>query len=127
MASPEKEPAISELVPEAVTESASRVDQPAINPEIDEKQDSDNSHNVHDVKKNRASVLDGLKLPLPPAYDLSIQGLSIGVPPQERYLPLPVPIPYPAFLSKDKDLTYQEQTIIHDVDVRCGSGEVLAM
>jgi hypothetical protein len=83
--------------------------------------------NEKEKKNNRKSILDSLQLPPPPAYDLSIQGLSIGVPRPERYLPLPVPIPYPAFLSKEKDLSYLEQTIIHDVDARCGSGEVLAM
>jgi hypothetical protein len=76
----------------------------------------------------RRTAIDGLTLPPPPAFDLFIEGLSIGVPPPERYLPLPVPIPVPRFLlSRKKDLDHLTQTIIHDVDVKCGSGEVLAM
>jgi len=78
-------------------------------------------------KNRRKIVLDSLELPSPPAYDLFVRGLSIGVPPPERYLPLPVPIPYPAFLRKKKDLGYLEQTILRDVDAKCGSGEMLAM
>jgi len=90
-----------------------------------EKESTSSLHNS--VTNTRKTAIDSLELPPPPAYDLSIGGLSIGVPPPERYLPLPVPIPYPAFLSKDRNLEYLEQTIIHDVDARCGSGEVLAM
>jgi hypothetical protein len=78
--------------------------------------------------ESRRTAVDGLtSLPPPPAFDLFIQGLSIGVPAPERYLPLPVPIPVPQFLSRKKDLDYLTQTIIRDVDVKCGSGEVLAM
>lgn len=77
--------------------------------------------------ESRRTAIDGLTLPPPPAFDLFIQGLSIGVPAPERYLPLPVPIPVPQFLSRKKDLDYLTQTIICDIDVKCGSGEVLAM
>lgn len=76
---------------------------------------------------NKRGALDVLKLPPPPAFDLFIQSLAIGVPPPERYLPLPVPIPVPRFLLRKKDTAYISQTIIRDVDVKCGSGEVLAM
>jgi len=99
---------------------------------IVQREQEGNEMNANEKEKNnsnnhRKTILDSLQLPPPPAYDLSIRGLSIGVPPPTRYLPLPVPIPYPAFLSKEKNLSYLEQTIIHDVDARCGSGEVLAM
>jgi hypothetical protein len=76
------------------------------------------------------SAVDELgTLPPPPAFDLCIQGLSIGVPAPEQFLPLPVPIPVPRFLlsRKKKDLDYLTQTIIRDVNVKRGSGEVLAM
>jgi hypothetical protein len=74
--------------------------------------------------------VDGLRtLPPPPAFDLYIQGLSIGVPAPERYLPLPVPIPVPRFLlsRNNEELDYLTRTIIRDVHVKCGSGEMLAM
>jgi hypothetical protein len=86
------------------------------------------SPSITSTSVRRRTAVDGLTLPPPPAFDLFIEGLSIGVPPPERYLPLPVPIPVPQFLlSRKKDLDHLTQTIIHDVDAKCGSGEVLAM
>lgn len=136
MASSEKSSNVAEVVQETtghppVVPEPSSLDHAVeeTNVQVDEKHvnEIDKAGDAPLDKKNRKSLLDALKLPPLPAYDLSIQGLSIGVPPPERYLPLPVPIPYPAFLSKEKDLSYLEQTIIHDVNVQCGSGEVLAM
>ncbi|KAG8839536.1 hypothetical protein FRC18_010315 [Serendipita sp. 400] len=75
----------------------------------------------------KPSVVDTSTLPLPPAYDLFIKDFTIGVPRPQTYLPLPVPIPYPAFLSKKRDMAYLNETIIRNVDVKCGSGEVLAI
>jgi hypothetical protein len=89
---------------------------------IGEKESSRDRPNTH-----RRSMMDGLTLPPPPAFDLLITNLSIGIPRPARYLPLPVPIPIPEFLSRKKDLEYLKQTIIRDVNTRCGSGEVLAM
>ncbi|CAG7851806.1 ABC transporter G family member 6 Short=ABC transporter ABCG.6; Short=AtABCG6; AltName: Full=White-brown complex homolog protein 6; Short=AtWBC6 [Serendipita indica DSM 11827] len=60
-------------------------------------------------------------------FDLFIKGYTIGVPRPKRYLPLPVPIPYPAIFSKRNDTSYLSETILRDVDVNCGSGEVLAI
>lgn len=80
-----------------------------------------------ETRYTRHSVLDTLTLPPPPAYDLFINGLSIGVPPPTNYLPLPVPIPVPRVFLRNQSKDYLDQTIIRDVNVHCGSGEVLAM
>ncbi|KAG8836185.1 hypothetical protein FRC17_009528 [Serendipita sp. 399] len=75
----------------------------------------------------RHGTVDKSTLPLPPAYDLFIKDFTIGVPRPKKYLPLPVPIPYPAFFSKAKDTAYLNETIIRNVDAKCGSGEILAI
>jgi len=70
----------------------------------------------------RKIVLDSLRLPSPPAYDLTIHSLSIGVPPPAR-----LPVPIPAFLKKKSYSSELEQNILRDVDASCANGEMLAM
>jgi hypothetical protein len=94
---------------------------------IEESSDAEQTRNILDNRVNRRSVLDTLTLPPPPAYDLFMKEFSIGIPPPTNYLPLPVPIPAPRIFSRNENNDYLTQTIIRDVNVRCGSGEVLAM
>ena len=65
-------------------------------------------------------------LPPPPPFALSIEDLSIGVPPHQHYLPLPVPVPVPSFLGIN-GADNSDQTILRNVSAFCGSGEILAL
>ena len=65
-------------------------------------------------------------LPPPPPFALSIEDLSIGVPPHQHYLPLPVPVPVPSILGVN-GADNSDQTIIRNVSAFCGSGEILAL
>lgn len=40
-----------------------------------------------------------LSLPPPPSYDVTIENLSIAVPPYRAYIPTPIPIPIPRFIT----------------------------
>lgn len=66
-------------------------------------------------------------LPPPPAFNLDIQDLTIGIPRAEHYLPLPVAIPVPKWFTKEKETPFKKSYIIQNVSASCGSGEVLAV
>lgn len=127
---------MSTALPAAVVEEVEAKDETGVDSPLGEQfsedtalehKEGNKNQNQQNTSAKRRTAVDGLTLPPPPAFDLQVTSLSIGVPAPERYLPLPVPIPYPQFLSRKKNLDYLTQTIIRDVDVKCGSGEVLAM
>lgn len=79
----------------------------------------------HTPMDDRHALL--LSLPPPPPFDLSIEDISIGVPPPQHFLPLPVSIPVPSFLLGANKHDNSDKTIIRNVSVSCGSGEILAL
>ncbi|KAG8931848.1 hypothetical protein FRC02_002035 [Tulasnella sp. 418] len=67
-------------------------------------------------------------LPPPPPYNLSVEELTIGVPPPKPVLPLPIPIPIPEFLRKKAQNSEAPlRHIVRNISAKCDSGEMLAI
>jgi len=73
-----------------------------------------------------------MSLPPPPPFDMIVENLTIGVPLENKELPLPFPVPVPTvvknwFRKKKEGGEEGPGVIVKNVSTRCASGEMLAM
>ena len=97
---------------------------------------ADNLHHVQASDDLQEAILS---LPPPPSYDVTVENLSIAVPPYRAYIPTPIPIPIPSIitdtflkLGRQADTVPGPQDasdglIVRNVNATVRRGEVMAI